>query len=117
MLRENAERLNTIVANRRKHGMSRVSYASLTRRLRVGVACAPAATYSRHLPFSSPQGTLMRSTPLSSLCAVGLVASAAVAQSPSTAATGASWMRYPAISPDGKTIVFAYKGDLYRVAS
>ena len=28
-----------------------------------------------------------------------------------------SWLRYPAISPDGKTIVFAYKGDLYRVPS
>ncbi len=25
------------------------------------------------------------------------------------------WMRYPAISPDGKTIVFSYKGDLYTV--
>jgi tricorn protease len=25
------------------------------------------------------------------------------------------WLRYPAISPDGKTIAFAYKGDLYRV--
>ncbi|MDX2249739.1 MAG: S41 family peptidase [Bacteroidia bacterium] len=25
------------------------------------------------------------------------------------------WMRYPAISPDGNTIVFSYKGDLYRV--
>ncbi len=25
------------------------------------------------------------------------------------------WMRYPAISPDGKTIAFGYKGDLYRV--
>ncbi|MBN9296832.1 MAG: PD40 domain-containing protein [Filimonas sp.] len=25
------------------------------------------------------------------------------------------WMRYPAISPDGKTIVFGYKGDIYRV--
>ncbi|MEO1628988.1 MAG: peptidase S41, partial [Bacteroidota bacterium] len=25
------------------------------------------------------------------------------------------WMRYPAISPDGETIVFSYKGDLYRV--
>ncbi|MCB0571309.1 MAG: PD40 domain-containing protein [Phaeodactylibacter sp.] len=25
------------------------------------------------------------------------------------------WLRYPAISPDGKTIVFSYKGDLYRV--
>ena len=25
------------------------------------------------------------------------------------------WMRYPAISPDGKTIAFEYKGDLWRV--
>lgn len=27
------------------------------------------------------------------------------------------WMRYPSISPDGKTIVFSYKGDLYKVSS
>ncbi|MDQ6609535.1 MAG: S41 family peptidase [Bacteroidota bacterium] len=27
------------------------------------------------------------------------------------------WLRYPALSPDGKTIVFGYKGDLYKVAS
>jgi tricorn protease len=25
------------------------------------------------------------------------------------------WMRYPAISPDGSTIVFSYQGDLYKV--
>lgn len=25
------------------------------------------------------------------------------------------WLRHPAISPDGKSIVFGYKGDLYRV--
>ncbi len=25
------------------------------------------------------------------------------------------WLRYPAISPDGKTVVFSYQGDLYRV--
>ena len=31
------------------------------------------------------------------------------------AQTPPSWLRYPAISPDGQTIVFAYKGDLYRV--
>src|SRR5215204_339891 len=29
----------------------------------------------------------------------------------------ALWLRYPAISPDGKTIVFSYKGDLYKVAA
>jgi Tol biopolymer transport system component/C-terminal processing protease CtpA/Prc len=28
-----------------------------------------------------------------------------------------AWLRYPAISPDGATIVFAYKGDLFRVPS
>lgn len=27
------------------------------------------------------------------------------------------WMRYPVISPDGSTLVFAYKGDLYKVPS
>ncbi len=27
------------------------------------------------------------------------------------------WMRYASISPDGREIVFAYKGDLYKVAS
>jgi tricorn protease len=32
-----------------------------------------------------------------------------------SAQSNPSWLRYPAISPDGKTIVFTYKGDLYRV--
>lgn len=27
------------------------------------------------------------------------------------------WVRYPAISPNGETIIFTYKGDLYRVPS
>jgi Tol biopolymer transport system component len=30
---------------------------------------------------------------------------------------GPSWIRYPAISPDGKTFVFMYKDDLYKVSS
>ena len=34
---------------------------------------------------------------------------------PATAQTAPGWLRYPALSPDGKTIVFTYKGDLYRV--
>src|SRR3954453_18760381 len=29
----------------------------------------------------------------------------------------ASWLRYPAISPDGQTILFCYKGDIYKVSS
>jgi len=27
------------------------------------------------------------------------------------------WMRYPSISPDGQTIVFCYKGDIYKVSA
>lgn len=27
------------------------------------------------------------------------------------------WLRYPSISPDGETIVFSYKGDIYKVAA
>jgi Tol biopolymer transport system component/C-terminal processing protease CtpA/Prc len=34
-----------------------------------------------------------------------------------TAQENPRWMRYPSISPDGKTIVFAYQGDLFTVAS
>jgi Tol biopolymer transport system component/C-terminal processing protease CtpA/Prc len=33
------------------------------------------------------------------------------------AAEPARWLRYPGISPDGETIVFSYRGDLYRVPS
>ncbi|WP_339607329.1 S41 family peptidase [uncultured Roseivirga sp.] len=33
------------------------------------------------------------------------------------AQTAPNWLRYPVISPDGSTIVFTYKGDLYKVGS
>lgn len=33
------------------------------------------------------------------------------------AAESPLWLRYPAISPDGSTIVFTYRGNLYKVAS
>ena len=29
----------------------------------------------------------------------------------------ASWLRYPSISPDGKTVAFSYKGDIYTVSA
>lgn len=46
-----------------------------------------------------------------SLCTlVFLLVASAVAQT-----TEPLWLRYPAISPDGKTIVFSYKGDLFTV--
>lgn len=34
---------------------------------------------------------------------------------PLAAQDAPSWLRYPAISPDGGTIAFTYKGDIYRV--
>ena len=40
-----------------------------------------------------------------------------VLASVATAAEPALWLRYPAISPDGETIVFSYRGDIYRVSS
>ena len=48
----------------------------------------------------------------------GLLLLSALSALPASAQTAtASWMRYPAISPDGQTIVFTYMGDLYRVAA
>lgn len=46
--------------------------------------------------------------------ALALIAAAAT---PSHALTSALWMRYPAISPDGGTIVFAYQGNLWKVGA
>ena len=36
---------------------------------------------------------------------------------PAMAQDNPLWMRYPAISPDGQTVLFSYKGDIYKVAS
>ena len=48
---------------------------------------------------------------------VALFTAATVLVVPTASGQAASWMRYPAISPDGQTIVFTYMGDLYRVAA
>src|SRR5215204_5033905 len=48
---------------------------------------------------------------------IALFLLAAVVAAPVLAQDAPLWMRYPAISPDGKTIVFSYKGDLYKVPS
>ncbi|WP_396213116.1 S41 family peptidase [Gemmatimonas sp.] len=44
-----------------------------------------------------------------------LALGAAVAAAPLRAQADPLWLRYPALSPDGRTLVFTYKGDLYRV--
>ncbi|WP_373520469.1 hypothetical protein [Aquiflexum sp.] len=36
---------------------------------------------------------------------------------PVLAQNNSLWLRYPAISPDGKEIVFGYKGDLFKVST
>ena len=48
---------------------------------------------------------------------VGVLCFAVPAATPAAAQQEALWLRYPAISPDGATLVFAYRGDLYRVPS
>jgi len=54
------------------------------------------------------------STRIPVLMALILLLAAAVVI-PSAAQPAPTWLRTPAISPDGRTIAFAYKGDLYRV--
>lgn len=49
-------------------------------------------------------------------CVIGICAFLAIA-GPVAAAEEALWLRYPSISPDGETVVFSYRGDLWRVAS
>ncbi len=56
----------------------------------------------------------MRTCILAGRVILGLVAFLSVSALDAQQAP-ASWMRYPAISPDGRTIAFVYKGDLYRV--
>ncbi len=58
------------------------------------------------------------STCLRTVTIVGLAVSAVLlTASAAPAAEEALWLRYPAISPDGDTIVFSYRGDLWKVSS
>jgi tricorn protease len=65
-------------------------------------------------PLHSLAGILRSSFPALALTLAALAVAAASA-APSAAQTEARWNRYPAISPDGSTIVFTYRGDLWRV--
>ncbi len=57
--------------------------------------------------MANPTAHSLRTLP-AILIALWMSCSASAQESP-------LWMRYPSISPDGQTIVFSYKGDLYRV--
>lgn len=46
-----------------------------------------------------------------------IVAALLAMASAASAADAPLWMRYPAISPDGQTIAFCYKGDIFTVPS
>jgi Tol biopolymer transport system component/C-terminal processing protease CtpA/Prc len=46
-----------------------------------------------------------------------LVISCILAASFASSQENPLWLRYPAISPDGQTILFAFKGDIYSVSS
>lgn len=46
---------------------------------------------------------------------ISLLVAALFCAVPATAQEDATWLRYPALSPDGATVAFAYRGDLYRV--
>ena len=70
-----------------------------------------------HLPSPHPSSFAARTPEIvttrltSILCLLAIAAAAGVGAAPAEP----EWLRYPSISPDGKTIVFTYKGDLYRV--
>src|SRR5690606_204426 len=46
---------------------------------------------------------------------ISLLFAALCCATPAAAQQEALWLRHPAISPDGSTLVFTYRGDLYRV--
>jgi len=74
---------------------------------------ASAALPARPVPSSHSAPAAAAVTPAASAAFERAVASSApAAQDPASPPT---WLRYPALSPDGRTIVFAYKGDLFRV--
>lgn len=59
-------------------------------------------------PASSPIAALL-------FAAAGLLPTPTDAQPTAAPAAEPGWLRYPAISPDGRTLVFTYRGDLWRV--
>ena len=60
-------------------------------------------------------GTIIPIFPANTITMKGIFFTLLFATLFANAQTEALWLRYPAISPDGNTIVFSYKGDLYTV--
>jgi len=69
------------------------------------------------LPFE--EHLMKRRSPASLRLPLGVAILVAVITLPSTAAAAERglWLRSPAISPDGKTVVFSYRGNLFKVDS
>jgi len=59
----------------------------------------------------------MRDKPGVLLVTMLIIAGSLLGAVAASAADEALWIRYPAISPDGSTIVFSYRGDLWTVAA
>lgn len=68
-------------------------------------------SYFRPCRTRSEGTTMTRTTTILAACLLALNTYAQAAN----AGDEALWLRYPAISPDGSTIVFAYQGDLWKV--
>src|SRR5205085_9161568 len=66
--------------------------------------------------FSAPAPRLSSPMPMRRIRALAFASLAsALFCVRTTAQTPPLWLRYPSLSPDGRTIVFAYRGDLYTV--
>jgi len=50
-----------------------------------------------------------------SLISLLILAAGLLSAAPLPAQDNPLWLRYPAISPDGQTILFCYKGDIYKI--
>lgn len=63
----------------------------------------------------SPVVAVRRSSGRVLLAALGLIVASLVLVGPAHAIERALWMRYPALSPDGRTVAFSYRGNLWKV--
>src|SRR5947207_13640228 len=73
---------------------------------------APPLGQARSRPFG---GSMFRSPAVQFLACLGVIVAGFVQPGTAPAAERALWLRSPAISPDGHTVVFEYRGNLWKV--